>query len=79
LLIILLMKALLLIAGALLLAGCCGQFVEEGFGELSTCVSKCSEVCDAVKNNSVDLDGYTQIGLEKQSGSMSISCECYCS
>jgi len=72
------MRMLLLIAGAIILAGCCGGFVDDTVDELSTCMSKCSEVCSLVKNSSVDLGGYTQIGLEKQSGSMTVSCQCPC-
>ena len=59
-------------------AGCC-SLVEDTVGELQTCMSKCSEVCNAVKEGSVDMDGYNSIGLKKVSGGVSVSCECPCS
>lgn len=65
------------LAGLLILSGCV-QMTESVAGELQTCLSKCSEVCDLVKKENIDLEGFNQIGLEKQQGSVSVNCACLC-
>lgn len=68
---------LLLIAGILLLAGCT-QMVKDVGNELGTCMAKCNQVCDLVKGSNVSLDGYDNLGLAKQSGSVTVKCNCLC-
>jgi hypothetical protein len=71
------MRLMLLLSGLLLLSGCC-QLAESGFSEIGTCMEKCQDVCDAAKDSGVELDGYNVIGLQKTTGSMTVSCECPC-
>ncbi|MBN1941186.1 MAG: hypothetical protein JW772_03315 [Candidatus Diapherotrites archaeon] len=65
---------ILLIAIILALAGC----VQTTMDELGTCMAKCGEACQVLKNNDFDFEGYSIVGLQKQSGGMTVECSCPC-
>lgn len=57
----------------LLLVGC-----TQVAGELSSCMDKCNKLCTLAKNSNFTFDGYNSVGLKKQSGGVSVSCNCLC-
>ncbi|MFH1256456.1 MAG: hypothetical protein V1494_04130 [Candidatus Diapherotrites archaeon] len=59
---------------ALLFTGC----VEQAVNELGTCMETCGKICEAAKENDINMQGYNNIGLIKQIGGTKIECSCPC-
>ena len=75
------MRAILfLIALGLLLAAGCMQMLEQTTGELSSCMEKCSSMCELAKENNLSQGdfAFNSITLTKQSGATKIYCSCPC-
>jgi hypothetical protein len=71
-----LLLVFLLVFGFIMLSGCLQ--LENTVGELQTCLDKCTEICQLVKNSSIEMEGFNGIGLSKQSGAVTVSCSCPC-
>jgi hypothetical protein len=70
---------IILIAFVSLLFFGCVQMAQQAGGDLQTCMNKCGDLCSLAKSNNMSLEGFNSIGLSKQTGAVSVKCNCPCS